>query len=116
MYYLNLDEDGYLLSVYTLGESETGPADAPALESLDGLDLSGSRIRAYRWDGSALSFDEERYEAVSAAQEKAPVSLAERVAALEAENTALTSQLTETQLALCDVYEQMLAATAAGEV
>ena len=38
----------------------------------------------------------------------------ERVAALEAENAALSAQLTDTQLALCDVYEALIAVTAAG--
>lgn len=39
----------------------------------------------------------------------------ERVAALEAENAALTQQLTDTQLALCDVYEALMAVTATEE-
>lgn len=53
-YYLNLDPDNYLLSV---SKTDTG---GPAIESLEGFDLSGPRIRAYRWDGERLRLDEER--------------------------------------------------------
>lgn len=72
MYYLNLDENNYLLSV-----SETH-IDGPCVESLDGLDLSGRRLRAHRWDGEALTPDEERLrelKAESEADENAPTPL-----------------------------------------
>lgn len=35
----------------------------------------------------------------------------ERIAALEAENAALAQQLTDTQMALCDVYEALILVT-----
>lgn len=35
----------------------------------------------------------------------------ERITTLEADNAALTQQLTDTQLALCDVYEALMAVT-----
>lgn len=35
----------------------------------------------------------------------------ERIEILEAENTALNAQLTDTQLALCDVYEYLITLT-----
>lgn len=50
MYYLNLDKNGYLLSISTVGSGIS-------IESLDGLDLSGSHINAYRWDGEKLVLD-----------------------------------------------------------
>lgn len=53
MYYLNLDENNYLLSVSSVGVGIS-------IESLDGYDLSGSRINAYRWNGQTLELDEER--------------------------------------------------------
>lgn len=37
--------------------------------------------------------------------------LEDRVKELEAQSTAMADQLTSTQMALCDVYEQMLSAT-----
>ena len=46
-----------------------------------------------------------------------PPTTEERVAVLEAEKEALAQQLTDTQLALCDVYEALIAVTAEkGEV
>lgn len=53
-YYLNLDSEGYLLSV---SKTNTG---GPAVEGLEGLDLSGYRIGGYRWDGQQLVPDEDR--------------------------------------------------------
>lgn len=52
MIYLNLSQDGYLLSV-----SHT-PINGPIINTLDGLDLSGYRINAYRWTGEKLELDE----------------------------------------------------------
>lgn len=50
-------------------------------------------------------------------------TLQQQVADLEADKTALAEQVTalegqvtDTQIALCDVYEQVIAATSAGEV
>lgn len=53
MYYLNLDDEGYLLGV---SATDTG---GPGVESLEGLDLSGYRIKAHRWDGEKIVLDEE---------------------------------------------------------
>lgn len=55
MYYLNISEDGYLLSI-----ASTPMTGAPAIASLDGLDLSGCRMGAYHWDGHALTLDADR--------------------------------------------------------
>ena len=66
MYYLNLDENGYLTGYFTVDTPlEAIPEDSPlvgipAVESLDGLDLSGLRFRAHRWDGERLALDEEK--------------------------------------------------------
>lgn len=54
MFYLNIDESGYLLSV---SKTKSG---GPVVESIDGFDLSGHRINAYYWNGSALVLDETR--------------------------------------------------------
>ena len=68
-YYLGLDENGYLTYLSSVGEG-------PYIETLDGYDFSGYRLRAHRWDGETLAFDPARYavlakeEAREAAQEK----------------------------------------------
>lgn len=54
MFYLNLDENNYLLSV-----SKTNVGSI-SIESLDGLDLSGCRINAYQWNGEKLEIDKDR--------------------------------------------------------
>ena len=56
MYYLNLDNDGYVLSVFL----SPLPEAAPGIESLDGYDLSGWRMLAHRYEDGALVLDEER--------------------------------------------------------
>lgn len=79
MYYLNLSEDKYLLSV-----SSTPMPDCPAIESLEGFDFSGVRIGAYRWDGNKLVLDGDklaRLEEEQAAAEKARREDAARTAA-----------------------------------
>lgn len=53
-YYLNLDSEGWLLSVSTIGSGTY-------ITSLDEFDLSGYRISAHRWNGTTLVFDEEKY-------------------------------------------------------
>lgn len=59
MLYLNLDKNGYLLSVYETYKPVEG---APSIESLEGIDLSGCRINAYRWKNKKLVLDETRLE------------------------------------------------------
>lgn len=75
-YSLNLDSDGFLLSV---SKPNTG---GPVVDTLEGLDLSGSRIRAHRFDGTQLVLDEER------------------LAQLEAEEDAATGQPAEPEEAI----------------
>ena len=58
MFYLNINEEGYLLSV------SSTPIGGPSVESLEGLDLLGCRINAHRWDGKKLALDEERLDAL----------------------------------------------------
>lgn len=107
MYYLNLDEDGYLLSVYTLGESDQGPADAPALETLDGLDLSGARIGTYKWDGEGLTLDEGRFAELQAEAEEQDK---------DSEYAGLLAQLRATDGDIVDALEGLLAAGTATEL
>lgn len=64
MIYLNLDKDGYLLSV-----SKT-PTAGPAVKSLEGVDLSGYRIEAYRWDGDNLVLDDAKLNSIEAAEKE----------------------------------------------
>lgn len=61
MVYLDIDEGGYLRSVFSRQISEDEPElSLPHLDSLDGLDLSGRRIFAYYWDGEKLVLDEDK--------------------------------------------------------
>lgn len=59
MWYLQTDENGYLQGV-SWGPEPDGPTPLPYVESLEGLDLSGVRMRAYQWDGEKLSLDRTR--------------------------------------------------------
>ena len=96
-YYLNLDAEGYLLSV---SKTNTG---GPAVENLEGLDLSGYRIGAHRFDGTQLILDEERLvqlksEEEATARPDEPVdkpSQEERIADLEEALDLLLSGVTE---------------------
>lgn len=64
--YLNLDDNGYLLSTFSLIQSgDDVEVSAPYINSLDGLDLSGDRIMAYHWNGEELVFDEDKYADIS---------------------------------------------------
>lgn len=49
-------------------------------------------------------------------KKKTTAQLQKENEALQKKVTTLEDQLTETQLALCEVYEQVIAATSAGEV
>lgn len=67
MMFLNLDENGYLLSVAEVGGGIEADID------LTEYDLTGDRIRAHKWDGESLIFDADRYaeiEAENAEQEE----------------------------------------------
>ena len=68
MYKLNLDPEGYLLSIsYEPGGVEAGE---PAIDTLAGLDLEGNRISAHRWDGEKLILDKEKLAAIDAEKDK----------------------------------------------
>lgn len=60
MFYLNLDENNYLLSVATVGGGIEAEID------LANYDLSGGRIRAYKWDNNTLIFDAEKFAEIEA--------------------------------------------------
>ena len=60
MYYLNLDENNYLLSVATVGQG------VEANINLADYDLTGDRIRAHKWENDKLTFDAVRYEEIKA--------------------------------------------------
>ena len=66
MYYLNLDENGYLLSI-----AATEMPDCPTVESISAYDFSGYRIMAYRWTGEELVLDEEKLKELEKAEQKA---------------------------------------------
>ena len=89
MYYLNLDPDGWLLSISTVG-NETGPA----IESLEPFDFSADRLGAYRWDGTSLSFDAEKYAEILA-EEAAAGRTASKLDIIEAQ-VYYTAMMTET--------------------
>ena len=61
MYYLNLDEENYLLSVNKVDNGDTA-ADI----DLEDYDLAGIRINAHKWDNGTLVFDEARFEQLKA--------------------------------------------------
>lgn len=100
-------------------------------ETNDGLTISGYQYDEYTLeleDADGLSNDIlSSYAAylkeakLKEAEEKTIPTLKERVSQLENENSSLNTtvgglenQLTETQMALCDVYEQVVATQSAG--
>lgn len=54
-YFLNLDEEGYLLSVASIGGGTEAEID------LSKYDLSGDRISAHKWENKKLVFDEAKH-------------------------------------------------------
>ena len=94
-HYLNLDPDGYVLSV---SKTNTG---GPVVKKLDGLDLSGRRIEAHRWDGKKLILDEEKLAQIEAEDTPEPEvpgdkpSQEDRIADLEEALELLLSGVTE---------------------
>ncbi len=97
MYYLNLDNEGRLLSVST-----TPMADCPSIDSLDGYDFTGYRVGAYRWTGEALTLDEAKLAELESAAE------AQRRA--EGERAALAKAADEVQAALLTMQINSIAA------
>ena len=83
MYYLNLDENNYLLCV-----SEIGGGTEANLDFVN-YDFSGVRINAYKWESDGLVFDEERFNILEAERlaqeeaEKAQVSYEQKLKDLE---------------------------------
>lgn len=63
-YFLNLDENNYLLSVASVGGGIQADID------LTEYDLTGDRIRAYKWENNKLTFDTERYAEITKDKEK----------------------------------------------
>lgn len=63
MYYLNLDENNYLLSIASVGVGVEADID------LSEYDLTGDRIRAHKWDGENLIFDADRFAEIEAEKE-----------------------------------------------
>ncbi len=91
-YYLNLDENNYLLSV-----SSVGGSGAEADINIDEYDLSGIRINAYKWENGTLIFDEAKYaqlEAEQAQTQDAP-TLEEKIAELQEQIELLLSGATQ---------------------
>lgn len=91
MYYLNLDEDNYLLSIAEVG------GGIKADINLTDYDFSGVRINAYKWENNSLAFDEEKFETLEEErikQEEAissKVSQEDRIAELESALNLLLS-------------------------
>lgn len=83
-YYLNLDENNYILSIAEIGEG------VEAELNLADYDLSGYRINAHKWDGETLVFDADRY------------------AEIEAERKA--QEETQTETTNTSVYDELAAA------
>ena len=97
--YLNLDGDGYLLSLYEAADPEPGTSGGtagPCVTSLGGLDLAGDRIRAHRWDGETLVFDAERWAQIET-EEQEQTSAVTREDRLEAQ-LYYTAMMTDTLL------------------
>lgn len=97
MYYLNIDPDGYLLSISTIG-------DGPHIDSIEGIDLCGDKINAYRWDGSNLVLDGGRMAAIE--QAEAARAKAEQIAELMA-------QLRASDTTVLEALEGLMSATTA---
>lgn len=60
IYYLNLDENNYLLSIATIGQRTAAEIN------LADYDLSGKRIRAHKWENDTLIFDADRLAEIEA--------------------------------------------------
>lgn len=97
MYYLTLDENGYLKGYAYDGSEELIP-DLPAVESLDGLNLEdANHMNSYHWDGEKLTLDEDRLaelqakDAAALAAEKQAVAKA--AVMQEAQELLVTAQI-----------------------
>lgn len=93
MYYLNLDENSYLLSVNSVDNG-----DVCADIKLSDYDFSGLRLSAYKWENNSLLFDEARLsylEEKEAQNEKVTAAEDRRIADLEEALDLLLSGETE---------------------
>ncbi len=63
MIYINIDENNYLLSIATVGGGIKAEID------LENYDLTGDRIRAYKWENNTLIFDADKYAEIQAEKE-----------------------------------------------
>lgn len=61
--YLNLDRDGYVLSAGHM------PMEGAVEYDASGLDLTGARLRAFRWDGEQIVLDAAKLEELEARSE-----------------------------------------------
>jgi hypothetical protein len=96
MKYLTFDAQGYLACV---SDTQT---DGTPVENLDGIDLSGARIGAYRWDGAGLVLDETKLAALLS--QKAAEQAQEKIGALQ-------DQLDGTDGAVLEALEALFSAT-----
>lgn len=99
MIYLSLTEDNYLQGI-TFGPEpkpdEEGPLP-PHIKDLTGIDISGIRMGAYKWDGEQLTFDNARYTALerreAAAEREAAKIVAKEEAVKEVQAALITEQI-----------------------
>lgn len=73
--YLVLDENEYLCGTLFNPNGLDAAPDLPFVDSIDGFDLSGNRIFAYRWDGEKLVLDEERLTELLSEQDQAEAEM-----------------------------------------
>lgn len=67
MMFLNIDKDGYLLSIANVGGGIKADID------LSKFDLSEDRINAHKWDGKTLVFDANKYAEIKAKEKEGEV-------------------------------------------
>lgn len=94
-HFLKIGDDGYLLGVYSLPDGVTQRENPPFVETLDGLNLEGYRIKAHRWDGEKLVLDEDRLAELEAEEAAKKVSAISPVDRMEAQ-VYYTAMMTDT--------------------
>ena len=100
MYYANLDENNYVLSVNTVDNGD------PPLESIDEYDFSGYRIMAYRYEDGKLMFDENHYnQLIKEQKDREEKAYLQSLAPSEADLAAveLAEIVAEQEAALCEL-------------
>ena len=101
-YYLALDSDGYLSSVFSSDCSGVDEIGTPFLYSLDGLDLSGERMNAYFWNGESLTFDDSKYAELVAQRSKSDANV-ERITRMDAIRAEITDVVLTTTINTIEV-------------